>query len=56
MKRFGSKTTKPRDLMATVNDAAVHDCMDAGGSATQEAKAERQFMLLSEEICLTSGR
>jgi len=34
------KTTKPRDLTATVNDAAV----------------QRQFMLLSGEICLTSDR
>jgi len=33
--------------MATVNDAAVHDCMDEGGRATQDAKAERQFMFLS---------
>ncbi|ALO34505.1 hypothetical protein CMT41_07085 [Colwellia sp. MT41] len=31
------KTTKPRDLMATVNDAAV----------------QRKCMLLSGEICLT---
>jgi hypothetical protein len=34
------KTSKPRDLTATVNDAAV----------------QRQCMLLSGEICLTSDR
>ena len=38
--------TKPCDLIATVNDEAVHDCMDEGGRATQDAKAERQFMFL----------
>ena len=34
------KTTKSRDLMATVNDAAV----------------QRKFMFLSGEICLTRDR
>ena len=34
------KTTKPRDLMATVNDVAV----------------QRKCMFLSGEICLTSDR
>jgi len=34
------KTTKPCDLMATVNDAAV----------------QRKYMSLSGEICLTSNR
>ncbi len=40
MKRIGSKTTKPCDLTATVNDAVVHDCTGTGGRAKQEAKAE----------------
>jgi len=39
-KRFGSKTTKPCDLTATVNDAV----------------AQGKFMFLSGEICLTSDR
>jgi len=36
----GHKVTKSTGSRGTVNDGAVHDCMDAGVRAKQEARAE----------------
>jgi len=37
-----SRTVKTRDFKRVTVDTTVHDCMEAGGRATQEAKAEEK--------------